>query len=674
MAAPIAALCERAPARVLAVLVLLTIALGAYAVGVPDRLGIGGGATGGSQSEEADAILSAELGYEAEPAYLIALAGVEPITTSSNEIAVETVRSQIEAIGGVAAVLGGEASEDGQTATLAIHSVLDPSPASLAEIGEQLRTGIDPGPLEVFVGGSVATQEGARSAALDEAPKLLLLGLPLLLLLLVGSLGLRPALAALLAALLATASTLAVIGLLNELTTISAVAATGAAILAAVMATEAAAALLFRYREEAATLGSGPETIEYSLHNLLWAAAIGMFSAALVGAALFVIPIEFVRSIGAGVVVAALLAPPLGMLAMAAMLSTGADRQIGGALPLVSDDARVEAAPLAFRAFLSLGRARRQGLVAILPVMAIAALALPVLDSEAIGLDPAELPADQPAAVAGAEITGAFGPGANGPLTVLSKGPGEAPTVVIYREAIDRLEEVASVSRALTVGKYAAFDADPAARPQSLAGERTVADIRAVPAPSRQRVTGPGAELSDSAERLAGDLPLVALVALLGTAALWSLLFRSAFGPLLALAAVIAPLAGLAAMLAVFSYGRLSGLLDYQDSGAPHLQSFVIVGTVLLAVGLARGAGFASALREERALGGGAAGSLARSGLLTLMPSAVASFAGVVVAGVWLGSDLLAAKEIALGLSAGLLADLLIARALLAPALARLSL
>ena len=197
---------------------------------------------------------------------------------------------------------------------------------------------------------------------------------------------------------------------------------------------------------------------------------------------------------------------------------------------------------------------------------------------------------------------------------------------------------------------------------------------RAVPAPSRRLISGPAAGLVDSGRRLAEDLPLVALVALLGTAALWSVLFRSVFGPLLALSAVIAPLAGLAAMLGVFAHGRLTGLLDYPDSGAPHLQSFVIVGSVLLALGLARGAAFAAALREERQLGGGAAGSLARAGLLTLMPFAVATLAGLVLAGVWLGSDLLAAKELAVGIMAGLAADLLVARIVLAPALARLSL
>jgi len=46
----------------------------------------------------------------------------------------------------------------------------------------------------------------------------------------------------------------------------------------------------------------------------------------------------------------------------------------------------------------------------------------------------------------------------------------------------------------------------------------------------------------------------------------------------------------------------------------------------------------------------------------------------VTLAGVWLGSDLLPAKELAVGIMAGLAADLLVARVVLAPALARLSL
>ncbi len=57
---------------------------------------------------------------------------------------------------------------------------------------------LDPGALTLTVAGSTAVAEGARDTVLDEAPALLLLVLPLLLLLLTGALGWRPALAAVL--------------------------------------------------------------------------------------------------------------------------------------------------------------------------------------------------------------------------------------------------------------------------------------------------------------------------------------------------------------------------------------------------------------------------------------------------------------------------------------------
>ena len=98
-----------------------------------------------------------------------------------------------------------------------------------------------------------------------------------------------------------------------------------------------------------------------------------------------------------------------------------------------------------------------------------------------------------------------------------------------------------------------------------------------------------------------------------------------------------------------------------------------MIGSVLLAIGLARGAQLATALREERVLGGGAAGSLARAGILTLMPAGTGTVVGVALAGVWIGADLVAAQEIGLGLAAGLIADLVLVRMLLAPAAARLS-
>jgi uncharacterized membrane protein YdfJ with MMPL/SSD domain len=675
LARRIASVCGRSPLAVIVLAAVLAVALGAYATTVPDRMALGGGSLGGSESERLADELADELGYQPQAAFQVALTAREAIPPAAEGVAIRVVASQIQAIEGVGEVIEAEAAAGAELTALAVHLSADADAETTAAVSDGLETKLDPGPLELSVGGGVPVQEGARQAALDDAPKLTALVLPLVLLLLAGSLGLRAGMVALLAALLAAAVVVAVLGLLDAVVELQAVAVPLAVLVAATLAIEFAAGLLFRYREESATLGAGAEALEYSLHTMLKAAAIATASAGLVGVALLAIDVEFVRSGGAALLAATLISPLLGLVPMSAALVLRAEAEVGEALPLVADAATVDDAPRGFAALLALGRARARGLVALLPVLAIAVLALPLLDAEAVGLDAAELPANDPAAEAGAGIAAAFGAGATGPLLVAVEGAtAEVPTVTIYRDRISRLDGVDAVGRAATVGDFASFQAVPAGRPMSLAAQGAVDDVRALPAPAASSVGGPAAELRDAGGGIGSALPLAGLFALLGAAALWSLLFRSVYGPLLALAALIAPLAGLAAVVGVFSEGNLTGLLDYRPSGAPHLQTFALVGAGLLALGLARGAELATALREERLLGGGAAGSLARSNLLTLMPIAVATGAGFAIAGVWVGSDLLPAKELAVGFGLGLLADLALARTVLAPALARLGL
>jgi hypothetical protein len=669
----IATLWTHSPRTVLVVCALAVIVLSAYAVGVPDRLDLRDGSVAGSQSERAAEALAAELGYDPEPAFVLVLAATEPVGSAAGEVAINTTRAQIEEIEGVVAVREQGRSADGSTAALAVHLARDADADTEADVEAALLGGLDAGPYRLLLGGSVPTAEGARDTILDEAPALELIALPLLLLVLGAALGPWLGLATLLGAVLALSATWALVGLLGELVGLEAISTAAAAPVAVVLAVEAAAALLYRYREESASLGGGSEALEFSLRTVLRGAAIGMFSAALVGAALCAIPVGAVQSVGVGVIVAALLAPPLALPPVAAALSMRAGEEIGEALPLASDWDATAAAPAGYRALFGLGHARRRALLALTPLIVVVVAALPLLDAEAIGLDAAELPAAQSAAAADAELSGAFGTGAGGPITVVAASAPEAE-LSAYRSAISSLSGVASVGLAASAGELDHFDVIPASRPRSLAAQQEVGTIATVPAPSPTAITGPAATVRDAALRLGDDLPLVLLVALLGTAALWSALFRSAFGPLLALVAVAAPLIGLGSMAWVFGDGRLDGPLGYAPAGAPHLGSFVVVGAVLLATALWRSAQTASALHEERDLGGGAAGSLARSGLLTLMPAAIATLAGLVTIGVWLGAPLTAAKEVALGLSAGLLADLLLTRMLLAPAVARLSL
>jgi uncharacterized membrane protein YdfJ with MMPL/SSD domain len=670
----IASVATRAPRAILVAIVVVTVALGVWASMVPERLGLGGEAPSGSQSAEVADDIAAELGYEASAAYVVLLSAEEPITSPASRVSIETVRSQIESIDGVGGLVEGAPSEDSSSTTLGVHMETGASSAEIADAGETIADDLDPGGLSVGVSGPAAVGEGARDTVLDEAPALVLLALPLLLLILAGALGVRAAFATLLAAVVAIVASVAIVGIVDLIVTVDAIALAAAIPLAAVLGAESAATLLSRYREESATLGAGSEALEYSLHVVLRGAGIALFSAALIGLALFAVPIDWLRSLGAGIVVAALLAPLAAIKTMAATIGLKPEAHTGEALPLVAEGGTPEKASWLFRLLLSLGRGRARGLVALIPLLVVAALALPLRDdAEAVGLNGYELPSDSAAAEASDQLAVAFGPGAGSPLTVVTEGPAEAPTVTLLRDAISQKPGVATVGLGVTAGSMATFEVETDSVPGSLDSQTTTEEVRAVPSPSPQKVGGGDAVLVDSADRLSDDLPLVALIALLGTAALWSFLFRSAFGPLLALAAAIAPLAGLAAVQAVFGEGRLTDLLDYAPTGGIHLETYAVVGATLLAIGLARGAQLATALREERLLGGGVAGSLARAGVLTASPAATASVLGIALVGVWLGSDLLPAQEIGLGLAVGLLADLLLVRLLIAPALARLA-
>ncbi len=673
MTARIARLCTQAPRPLLGFCVLATLALGLYGLGVPDRLSLGGGSLTDSQSELAAAELGAELGFDPEPAFILVVSGAEPLSSAANDVALDTLVEQVKSIRGVEAALEGPVSDDGLTTTVAVHLPTDAGAELSDSVAEGLQGRLDPGPLQVLLGGMQATGTGARDTALDDAPMLTLGALPLLLLVLAGSLGFRLGLATLLAAGLATALSVSALGLLGEFAELQAIAVVAAAFVAVVSAVEVAAVLAYRYREESATLGAGPEALEYSLHTVLKGTAIGIVSAVLIGVALLFVPVDFVHSIGVAVALAAVLAPAAALLPIGAALSLRAEQEVGEALPLVPADSRPEGGPRSFRAILAFARRRGRAAIVVVPLAAVVLVALSLTDSEAVGLSAGELPAEQQAAIADAEIAGAFGPGSSGPLIVITDGEPEAPTLTLYRDSISRLDHIGLVDLARPAGPFAYFGAAPTARPQSLAAQDAIAAIADVPAPTARRITGPAAELRDTAVGLGNDLPLVAIVALLGTAALWSLLFRSAFGPLLALSSAVGPLVGLAAVVYIFSDGRLAETLDYAPAGAPHLQTYVLTGAVLLALGLARGAQTATALREELTLGGSAAGSLARSSVLTLWPAATATLIGVIVAGVWIGSPLLPAKELAVGLSIGLLADLLLTRCLIAPGLARLS-
>ncbi|WP_055696183.1 MMPL family transporter, partial [Streptomyces prasinopilosus] len=172
-----------------------------------------------------------------------------------------------------------------------------------------------------------------------------------------------------------------------------------------------------------------------------------------------------------------------------------------------------------------------------------------------------------------------FGPGSNGPLVVVVDARGsDDPDTVFQRtgDAVKALDDVVSVSPAAPnkTGDTATITVVPDSKPSSAATEDLVHDIRDAGADIRADtgadvlVTGATAMNIDVSQKLDDALvPYLTLV--VGLAFLLLIVvFRSVLVPLkAALGFLLSVMAALGAVVAVFQWGWLSGLLGVEETG-----------------------------------------------------------------------------------------------------------
>jgi uncharacterized membrane protein YdfJ with MMPL/SSD domain len=117
----------------------------------------------------------------------------------------------------------------------------------------------------------------------------------------------------------------------------------------------------------------------------------------------------------------------------------------------------------------------------------------------------------------------------------------------------------------------------------------------------------------------------------------------------------------------------MTGLLGYTPQGGPMLASVIAAVCALAAIGAARTVHYATALGEERDVGFRARAIVPLAGSRTLPGAAAATIVAAAATLVLAGAGLVAAKQFGTAVAVGLILDLVLVRALLAPALARLS-
>jgi RND superfamily putative drug exporter len=170
-------------------------------------------------------------------------------------------------------------------------------------------------------------------------------------------------------------------------------------------------------------------------------------------------------------------------------------------------------------------------------------------------------------------LADAFGPGFNGPLTVLFDGADAARTAAQAKPAITRLPDVAAAVGPIPSagGSAALLTVLPRSGPSSPATEQLVTDLRGLlgtTGGARAYVTGSTAVSVDVATTLSDALPIY-LALVVGLAlVLLVLVFRSLLVPLVGVLGFLLTIgASLGATVAVFQWGWLAGAVNLASTG-----------------------------------------------------------------------------------------------------------
>ncbi|HEY2305991.1 MAG TPA: MMPL family transporter, partial [Streptosporangiaceae bacterium] len=235
--------------------------------------------------------------------------------------------------------------------------------------------------------------------------------------------------------------------------------------------------------------------------------------------------------------------------------------------------------------------------VLLLAAAVLGAIAVPATHLRLGTAGNATLPTSDTGRRAYDEISTAFGPGFNGPLTiaVTTKGtasPAQAASAVAQKIAATPGIVAVSQPTVDAAGDVAVFTAVPATAPDAQQTTTTVSALRAErPAIARATgasylVTGLTASNIDTASKV-GSALLPYILAVVGLAFLLLLaVFRSVLVPLKAtLGFVLSLLAALGAVVAVFQWGWLGSILGVPATGP--VQPFLPIFVVGIAFGLA---------------------------------------------------------------------------------------
>ncbi|HSJ17416.1 MAG TPA: MMPL family transporter [Solirubrobacterales bacterium] len=664
-------LTESALARPRATLAIVAgglVLAAALAIGTAGRVGLAPADAVRSESERVADRLVDRLGHEPAPGVVVVASSRESIDSAVSRVTLDVLSSRLQTTPGVVAVERGPVSRDGRTTALTAYFRDDDPGASAHALGE-LRDGLDPGGLEIAVGGQAGVLDDARRGLWVELGPLELLALPATVLVLALAFGVRLAAAPALSVAGGVLGSAGATGVINELVPVSAVAFAAGSVVATVLGIEASLAIVTRYRREASALGGGEDALRSTMASTGRTVTFAALAAVAVSACAAFVPVLDARSVALGGVLAAPLTAAAALAATPSILvlaERARPTPISPAPPEARQgvSGRIELAVLRWRALVPV--------VVLAPVAALVALAAPGWDAETVPLNSAALPDDADARRAEARIVSALGSEVTAPAIV---DPGDEASGGVERRLASRAG-VAGVGRSPLTGSAPRLVAATEARPGSLGARDAVGSLR----DAGVEVGGRDAEALDADRALwrwlpvAGAAGAIALggVVLIAFGGALSRTRRALCAALLSIASLLPAAAAGGLLVLVFGDGRLAGPLDYQPLGGPILGALVASLAIVGTVSALRTATLAAASAEPPRPRVEPEASLAATSAGALDTAAAATVVAAVGAAVLLGSDLLAAQQLGLGVAAGVVFDVVLVRALVGPGLIRL--
>ena len=323
---------------------------------------------------------------------------------------------------------------------------------------------------------------------------------------------------------------------------------------------------------------------------------------------------------------------------------------------------------------------RRPVPVLLLTVLGLGVIALPATGLHLGSQDNGTLPISNTERRAYDDLAKAFGPGFNGPLTIVvdAKGtPDPKVAVASVQHAIGSTSGVVSVAtpRFNAAGDTAVFSAVPSTGPtdtkttdlvHAIRGERVQIDAASG---ATYAVTGATALDIDSAAKVQHALPLYLAVVVGLAFVLLLFVFRSVLVPLkAAFGFILSVLAALGAVVAVFQWGWLANLLGVHQTGPIMTLMPIFMVGIIFGLAMDYEVFIATRIREAHVHGDEPRQAIVSGFRASARVVVAAALIMTAVFSGFIGADNALIKMIGFGMAAAVLFDAFVVRMALVPA------